>query len=306
MTAILATRPPVPAGYTSDQIDLIRRTIAKGATDDELQLFLYQAKRTGLDPLARQIYAVKRWDSTVDRQVMAIQVSIDGFRIIAERTGKYAGQLGPYWCGDDGKWSDLWAASVPPTAARVGVLRSDFKEPLWSVARFNSYVQRGKLGKPIRTWATMPDLMIAKCAEALALRRAFPQDLSGLYTADEIELDAIPAARQGPEPDMEVLTYDPDSGEIGPHMLTVPSYPSGTSKNWMMFGQHIIACIQAAESTEDIAEWHSLNAEALGEMAKAAPKAYGSVNKAMQAALDKFTETGGEAEPAAAETTSSL
>jgi len=188
----------IKAVSLADEIEknrtLIQQTFFKDGNRAQFELFLEVAKRVGLSPLNRQITPMirrsKNKQSGQWEPQMTIITNIDGFRVIAERSGKYAGQVGPFWCGEDGEWKEVWLQKEPPRAAKVGVLRSDFKEPLWGVATWDSYVQtyerdgRTTVGP---MWAKMPDIMLAKVAEALALRKAFPQDLSGLYSADEMD-----------------------------------------------------------------------------------------------------------------------
>jgi phage recombination protein Bet len=162
--------------WDEKQLATLKQLGLSNAPKGDLAVLLHYSQRTGLDPFARQIYMIERGGR------YTIQTSIDGFRIVAQRSGEYAGQTPTEWCGDDGVWKEVWLEKTTPAAARVGVYRTGFQEACYAIAKWDSYAQPNA---PM--WKKMPDLMLAKCAEALALRKAFPQDLSGLYTNDEME-----------------------------------------------------------------------------------------------------------------------
>jgi phage recombination protein Bet len=181
--------------WTPEQTQLISTTIAPGCSNDELRLFAYACQRTGLDPFSRQIYAIKRGGK------LTIQVSIDGLRSIAERTGQLDGSMS-YWCGDDGVWTDVWLSNKPPAAAKTVIHRKGCAHSFSATARFADF----NAGQGL--WAKMPSVMIAKCSEAQALRRAFPADLSGVYSTDEMDqaVEPVTVTSVAPAGDDKVFT----------------------------------------------------------------------------------------------------
>ena len=177
-------------GFTPQQVAALHKIGVEDATPGDLAVFFHQVQRTGLDPFARQIYMIGRRQKQGNQWVtkQTIQTGIDGFRLIArracDRTKETLSISQPYYATPDGKWLDFWPFDTPPVAAKVMVKRGGGEFP--AVAMFREYAGTTRDGSLTRMWADKPAVMIGKCAEALALRKAFPLDLSGLYTAEEM------------------------------------------------------------------------------------------------------------------------
>ncbi len=194
----LAIRPD-QTSWTEEQALVLRQSgISDAVTKAELSGFLHLCQRTQLDPFSRQIYLIGRYDRRAGREVFTPQTAIDGYRVVAHRviagSGDQFGYEDTLWCDDSGRWRDVWLAAEPPSAAKVTVLRNG--QRFSAVALFREYVQTNKDGKPIGLWGKMPAGQVAKCAEALALRKAFPHDLAGVYTAEEMAQADNPAAEE--------------------------------------------------------------------------------------------------------------
>lgn len=175
----------IKAQFTPEQIEIIKNTVARGATDDELKIFLLTCVRTGLDPFTKQVHFIKRrsWNKDQNRyeEIMTIVTGIDGYRSIAERTKQLAGI-------DDVVYEENQL--VNPIKASVTVWRyiGGQRVSFTASARWSEYCPKNNKGEIVGPmWKKMPYFMLGKCAEALALRKAFPNDLSGIYTKEEMD-----------------------------------------------------------------------------------------------------------------------
>lgn len=209
------TKPPTELALISSmpswgqqQVALLQQQLSPGATIPELELYGSYCARTGLDPFARQIYLIIRGDEKRGNRKATIQCGIDGFRTVASRSGCYGGSE-TYYCGPDGEWVDVWISEHAPAACKTLVYRTGVERPFVGVAHWDDYVQsyydRDKRTTVVADqWLKRGRVMLAKCSEALALRKAFPADLSGLYIREEVaeeEMAALPAPAPAAKPE---------------------------------------------------------------------------------------------------------
>lgn len=222
MGVLTAVRPAsVAATYDSRQLALIKRTVAADCNNDEFDLFVHMARSLRLDPLRRQIYAFVFSKDKPDKRRMSIITSIDGFRAIAERTGNYRpDDEEPSYQEDEEKRGPNNPAGLVKATVRVYKYSHGEWHKVTASARWDEYaplkeewaydqdqnkrVPTGKLTLDTSgNWGKMPYLMLAKVAEAQALRKAWPDDFSNVYAPEEVDrvraIDATPAelAEQG-------------------------------------------------------------------------------------------------------------
>ena len=196
----------LPDTYSGRQLALIRNTVAADCNDIEFDLFVTVARNAGLDPFRKQISALVFNKKNPDKRRMSIVTGIDGLRVIAARSGKYRpDEDEPEFTFDDAEKSATNPVGLVKARVRIWIMdeRGDWK-PVSGVAYWDEFApiadewgedertgKRKPTGRKVLDtsgqWGRMPRVMLAKCAEAQALRKAFPEDLSGLYERAELD-----------------------------------------------------------------------------------------------------------------------
>jgi phage recombination protein Bet len=175
-------RTVAPLDFTEEDQRIIRTSICPEASDAEFSALIKIAMLRRLNPLLQQIHFVKR-NQQIDGkwiQRWAAQISIDGFRSKAEETGLYDGQDEPEF---------IYDANERLIFCKVRIYKKGISRPFVGVAHFTEYAQYTRDGHLTKMWSEKPHVMLAKCAEAQGHRKAFPDELSGLYAPEEMGND---------------------------------------------------------------------------------------------------------------------
>lgn len=249
--------------FSDEQRKVILDTCCNGANERDAAALIAIAEARGMNPILGECYFVQRYDSQTKQMKWAVQASIDSFRIKAEQTGLYAGQDEPEF-----EYNEKGELLL----ARVRVYRKDWTRPAVGVARWDEYVQRTKEGSPTRFWKTMPTNQLAKCAEALALRKAFPLALAKVYEAAEMaqadnveQIPGVQAAKQLAPPPVS----DDESGKLA---------------------QQIADLMRASENANDLAAAVAEATKAKPRLSKDHQKMLGKVFREVEQALIKASE----------------
>ncbi len=207
VTTMRPAQPVRPRDYQPAQLDLIKRTVAADCNNDEFSLFIEVCKRVGLDPFRKQIYAIVYSKDNAEKRRMSIITGIDGFRAVAARNGDYRPD-------DEPPQIEYDPALKDPDANPLGIVKATVRafklspdgqwHPVVGVAHWDEFapcteqweydetkgrrVPTGKFAIDKKSnWRVMGRVMICKTAEAQALRKGWPEDLSGIYAAEEMD-----------------------------------------------------------------------------------------------------------------------
>lgn len=206
MTSIQTVQPMRPREYTGTQLGLVRRTVAQDTTDDEFSMFIEVCKRVGLDPFRKQIYCLVYNKNKPDKRKCVFITGIDGFRACAARNGDYRPDPDPPRFEYDEALKDADTNPLGIVSATVAPMKQDASGewyPVASTVYWEEFAPLVELWEPDESgrrqptgrfsldrtsnWRKMGRVMIAKCAEAQALRKGWPEDLSGVHSPEEMD-----------------------------------------------------------------------------------------------------------------------
>ena len=214
MITELVERHEAAINVTPDQMDLIKRTVANGATGEELALFLYDCKWRGVHPLSKKLYFSKRSGKYTP------MVAIDFLRELAHETGECVGISKAVFIGTPGKPD--FTAEVTVKRLIKGVVAEFAHE-----ARWEEYCPpKGQ----DHVWAKMPYNQLGKCAEAGAIRKGFAGGrIAGLYIKEEFDQEREPTMNLGAA---MVQDFPPDTALFGILKELIPAQgaTAGTAK----------------------------------------------------------------------------
>jgi phage recombination protein Bet len=300
MSNIVPIQPQRPRDYTPAQLDLVKRTVAADCNHDEFSLFVEVCKRVGLDPFRKQIYAMVYSKDKPDKRKLSIITGIDGFRAVAARNQDYR--------PDDAEpvityRDDLKDPVTNPLGIEKAVVRA-FKlapngewhpvvgvaywdefapvEEIWEYSQEAGKRQPSGKFKLGGNWIRMGRIMIVKCAEAQALRKGWPEDLSGVYAPEELaRADAEATAAE------QVEEYQKEQRQrlIGAHNAIMVQWSAGEPLAPVPMGQFADKCLAFIRTAEDaqLNAWESINRNSLKEFWAASKGDALEIKKAIEA-----------------------
>jgi len=272
-----APLPMRPRDYTPSQLALVRRTVAKDCDNTEFDLFIEIAKRVGLDPFRRQIYAIVTNKGNADKRQMVTVTGIDGYRAVAARNSDYRpDEQEPEYTYDE--------ALKNPDTNPLGLVKAvvtAFKgdKPVRGVAYWEEFAplkeewkydpEQGKKTPSgvfkidaTSNWRKMGRIMLAKCAEAQALRKGWPEDLSGVYVTEEMHqaIDVTPSEA------VEADQRDQRRALIGAKSSIPLLFNAGDAIEMVPLGQvvdRVTQHIASMDSPTGLEKWRDVNQASL-------------------------------------------